>query len=238
MLKNSTKSVVFKKKSSFRLNKRPLLIILAAEIVLAFILVVLLSQLIALNPNKDILYTNKPFEDVISCDEGVLIVNSVSVTVPTNHDVTYNISYTWGKDDTDYPTIPQSITATYNENPEAPLYNITLYRESFTPFAEVSKGKDASNWFSDWTVLNDENVKHEPKIASNLKGFLITTTYPDPEQSPDSISESYSFYFVITGKNGYSVYVLDGLLYESSFSNEFKQVMDNSTQSITLNNSV
>ena len=209
-----------------RLSKRNGLLLVLIELILVLFLAVILTQHISLNSGDPT--SDSGFVDEISCADGQLSVNTVSVSVPTEGGVSYSISYDWGKDDKDYPTVPKVAIASYHSDTGDLKYDISLYRDSFTPAKKVPAGKKPSNWFSDWKSVNDGNSKQEPKKSGDINGFLITTVGNEPEGA----YETTEFYFAVRTKDGVSVYVAEGLLYDKEYEKEFNQVMEDVISSV------
>ena len=161
------------------LSKKSRIAIFIAEIILGVILLVFLLQSISLNSSEKINYADSSSTDDISCSDGVLIVNDVSVKVPTDNNVSYNIAYVWGEEDQNYPTIPRSITASYRGDDGTPLYDLTLYKDSFTPKKKIHRGRNAANWFDGWKTGVDGNVRYEKVEDDGISGFLISTVTED-----------------------------------------------------------
>ena len=171
--------------------------------------------------------------DKISCADGTLKVNNVSVTVPKEN-ATYTISYTWGKDDKDQPTIPHAGTASYYNKDGKLLYDVTLYRDSFTKTKDIPEGKDASNWFSDWSTDDSENNLHKPMDSGSIHGFLLSSTEDSEGDSAGSTYSSTSYYFAVQDKKGLSIYVLEGILYDNASKDTYNELMDDCIKSIKV----
>lgn len=220
-----------KKKKKKRVIKGPALrIIVVLELLGLVLLVILASQLISLNSDKDVIYADSQYVDDISYTDGRLTVNNVDVSIPFNEKTTYNISYGWGKNDKKYPTIPQSVTASYDTKKDESKFDICLYRDSLTDTKDIPSGKKTSNWFADWKTIEDESSKQAPKDSGNIKGFMISTT----GNSSDSPYYSDSFYFAVRTDEGISVYVLEGILYDKKYQKEFNKVLESAITSIHI----
>jgi len=209
-----------------RLSKRNGLLLVLVELILVLFLAVILTQHISLNSGDPT--SDSGFVDEISCADGQLSVNTVSVSVPAEGGVSYSISYDWGKDDKDYPTVPKVAIASYHSDTGDLKYDISLYRDSFTPAKKVPSGKKPSNWFSEWKSVNDGNSKQKPMKSGDINGFLITTVGNEPEGA----YETTEFYFAVRTKEGVSVYVAEGLLYDKAAEKEFNKVMEDVIASI------
>ena len=227
-----------KKKSGFRFrlrfSKKLMVIILLIEALVLVEVFHLLSMSVSLNSDDTIQYAGTDYEDTINYQDGALTVNDVSVSVPHNSSVTYNIAYSWGREDTEYPTVPHSVTAVYKGEDEKPMYDITLYRDSYIPAKEIPKGKDAKNWFSDWETVDNEDIKQQAKDSKDVHGFMIDTLGDGSDQGPASDYETSTYYFATQTKKGLSVYILEGILYDKEHLDEFRKTFDDSINSITI----
>ena len=209
-----------------KMGRRQGILLVLVELILVLLLAVILSQHISINSGGS--SSDSDFTDEISCADGELNVNTVSVSVPTDAGVSYSISYDWGKDDKDFPTVPKVAIASYRSDSGDLKYDISLYRESFTPAKKIPEGKKPSNWFDDWKTVNDENSKQEPKKSGDINGFLVSTVGNEPEGA----YETTSFYFAVRTRDGVSVYVAEGLLYDKAAEKEFNKVMEDVIASI------
>lgn len=211
-----------------KLGKKNGILLILVELILVLFLAVILSQHISLNSDEPGQRADSGFVDEISCSDGQLTVNTVSVKVPADGGVSYSISYDWGKDDKEYPTVPKAAIASYPAEGGDLKYDISLYRESFTPSKKVPEGKNPSNWFADWKTVNNEYSKQGPKKSGDINGFMISTVGNDPEGA----YESSSFYFAVGTKEGVSVYVVEGLLYDKAAEKEFSKVIEDVIKSV------
>jgi hypothetical protein len=224
-----------------KLRKRAILITVIAACVILVAAVFLLSHKSLLKlPHSSSSNTEDSVEDSgsdpvdkISCADGTLKVNNVSVTVPKEN-ATYTISYTWGKDDKDQPTIPHAGTASYYNKDGKLLYDITLYRDSFTKTKDIPEGKDATNWFSDWSTDDSENNLHKPMDSGSIHGFLLSSTEDAAGDSTGSTYSSTSYYFAVQDKKGLSIYVLEGILYDNASKDTYNKLMDDCIKSIKV----
>lgn len=223
-----------KKRKKRKVNKKLIAVLIVIEVLVLIEVIHLLSMNISLNSDDVIQYAGTEYEDTISYDNGKLKVNNVSVKVPHNDSVTYNIAYSWGKEDTDYPTIPHSITAMYKNEDGTPMYDITLYRDDFIPAKEIPKGKDAENWFADWETVDNEDNKQFPLDTEKVHGFMINAIESDGSEGPESTYETSTYYFATQADEGLSVYIIEGILYDKENLEEFQKVMDDSTKSISI----
>ena len=189
---------------------------------------------VSLNRNDDMVYTDPAQVDHITCSDGRLFVNDVSADVSTEGNVSYNISYTWGSEDADFPSVPRAVTASYRSDENEPLYDISLYRDSFTPNSKIAEGKTVDNWFDDWEVTEDDNSTHQPLQEGDLHGFRITSNEDSKKASSGSIYTSSSFYFAVQEEDGMSVYVLEGILYDPGSLEECDKTISESIRSITI----
>ena len=214
-----------------QLSKRNMIIIAAAAAVLLIACILIFSHSSSREDDNNIAVYNPGVSDVITYTDGTLIVNNVSVSVPTEN-ATYNIAYDYGEDDVDYPTVPYSVSAIYFDKDGKSLYDISLRKESFTKQEDIPKGKDASNWFSDLATDDNENNLHKPKDSGSLHGFLISTAGDAKEGEAGTTYGSVSYSFALQDEDGLSVYALEGALYDKDSLNDFRKIMDDSINSI------
>lgn len=221
------------------MNKRKAALLISLEFFIFAGLFYLLSISVSINPDHNIRSNQPETIDEISYTDGKLLVNDVSAEVPADSNVSYNISYSWGNDDTDYPTIPRSITASYYSDDGTLLYNLTLYRDSLTPSKKIPDGKDVSNWFSDWKTADDDEVIQEVRNTSEVSGFLITAGNNKNEEDSESPSYSTStYYFAVQTADGISVYILEGIFYDSTVFDDFNTIFNNCIESISVSHDV
>lgn len=223
-----------KKRKKRKVNKKLVVVLILIEILILIGVFHILSMNISLNSDDAIQYAGTEYVDKISYDDGKLQVNNVTVKVPHNDSVTYNISYSWGKEDTDYPTIPHSITAMYKNEEGAPIYDITLYRDDFVPVKGIPKGKNAENWFADWETVDNEDIRQYPLDSEKLHGFMINAIEEDEAEGSESTYETSTYYFAAQNKEGLSIYIIEGILYDKEHLEEFQKVMDDSIKSISI----
>ena len=205
-----------------RLKRKGLLIIIWHEILVGVILFILLIHSVSLNATDKIKYADEASADQISCSDGALIVNDVTVLVPTDGNVKYNIAYSWGKDDRKYPTDDDNI-----------LYDLTLYKDSFTPADKLKPGQNVSTWFRSWITGDDGKVKREQKDVGNIHGFLISTT-GSSDEGEGSIYESSTYYFAVHTPDGITVYILEGNLYDRDSQKAMQAAMKSAMESISI----
>lgn len=186
---------------------------------------------VTINSNDPIQYSEH--SDEISADEGLLNVNNVSVTVPTDGSEEYSISYSWSEDDEKYPSVPHAITAIYSGEEENKLYSISLYRNETIQKKDIKSGKKASNWFDDWTVVNDGDILQAPLKSGEINGFYIYPKQPEDEGSASDYND-YSYYFAVKEKSGVSIYVIEGVCLDPEYDTQFRTVMDNCIHSIKV----
>ena len=171
---------------------------------------------------------------VLLSEDASVTVNDVSADVSTEGNVSYNISYTWGSEDTDFPSVPRAVTASYRSDENEPLYDISLYRDSFTPNSKIADGKTVDNWFDDWEVTGDDDSTHQPLQEGDLHGFRITSNEDSKKANSGSIYTTSSFYFAVQEEDGVSVYVLEGILYDPGSLEECDKALSGSIRSITI----
>ncbi len=216
------------------LPRKTAAIIVLIELVMLVVCIPVFLRSVSLNRNDDMVYTDPAQVDHITCSDGRLFVNDVCADVPTEGNVSYNISYTWGSEDTDFPSVPRAVTASYRSVENEPLYDISLYRDSFTPNSEIADGKTADNWFDDWEVTEGDDSTHQPLQEGDLHGFRITSNEDSKKASSGSIYTSSSFYFAVQEEDGMSVYVLEGILYDPGSLEECDKTISESIRSITI----
>ena len=220
-----------KKTTKKRRRKRPPLLLFIIEILLALLMISLLMKSVTINDKDKIKFADEGVTDKISCGEGKLIVNNVSASVPTKGKPEYDISYSWAETDTEYPTIPRAVIASYRDKEGNLLYEISLYRDSFTPKEDIPEGKTPVNWFDDWKTGETEGsrMNNETVAAGEFRGFLVS---PPEDSQGMSTKAPRTLYFAVSGSKGLSVYVLEGILYDEESKDVFLKAMDASTRSL------
>lgn len=216
------------------LPRKTAAIIVLIELVMLVVCIPVFLRSVSLNRNDDMVYTDPAQVDHITCSDGRLFVNDVSADVSTEGNVSYNISYTWGSEDTDFPSVPRAVTASYRSDEDEPLYDISLYRDSFTPNSKIADGKTVDNWFDDWEVTEDDDSTHQPLQEGDLHGFRITSNEDSKKANSGSIYTTSSFYFAVQEEDGVSVYVLEGILYDPGSLEECDKALSGSIRSITI----
>ena len=223
-----------KKKKASKGRKRPpkavqFAIILVGLFLLAFAFnKVYMSARI--NTDDPIVYSTPV--DEISCSEGTLTVNNVSISVPSDGTEEYDISYSWAEEDEQYPSVPHAINVTYSDGEGNKIYSISFYRNDTVLAADVESGKTAENWFDDWKTYTKGDVRQEPLQAGDIHGFYI---YPAPAESADEQNyNDYSYYFAVEGPEGISTYVIEGICIDPEQTAGFPQIMDACIKSITI----
>ena len=276
------------------------------EIMALAALLIILGRYSHVAPQTPTEYADDNNTDIVKCLDGVLIVNGVRAQVPDDGNVHYSISYVWAEDDTDYPSVPHAIVASYTEAPEkavvipqdkeeaddskasdedsgggdkigsaedlakdsssgksdsgettdensssdsekdaavdkedagaAPedadaktLYEISLYKDSFTAEKDIPEGKDYKNWFADWTTEQSEEVYKFPHKVGDIRGFCISTM--DSKSAPDDY-RTYTYYFAVPEKKGISIYVLEGTCYDPESKDAFTTAIKNAINSL------
>ena len=222
-----------KKRRKLRLSKGTIFIAVLAECMLLIIAIFVFTHSVSLNSDDDVVYSDPNQVDVITCADGTLNVNNVSVSVPPEN-ATYNISYTWGRKDEDYPTVPHSVTSSYYGKDGNLMYDISLYRESLTKPADIPEGKDASNWFTDWATDDSETNLHKPMDSGSIHGFLVSSVEDIEEGATGTTYGSTSYYFALQDEEGLSIYVLESILYDKASLEAYRKVMDDSIKSIKV----
>jgi hypothetical protein len=222
-----------KKRRKLRLSKGTIFIAVLAECMLLIIAIFVFTHSVPLNSDDDVVYSDPNQVDVITCADGTLNVNNVSVSVPPEN-ATYNISYTWGRKDEDYPTVPHSVTSSYYGKDGNLMYDISLYRESLTKPADIPEGKDASNWFTDWATDDSETNLHKPMDSGSIHGFLVSSVEDIEEGATGTTYGSTSYYFALQDEEGLSIYVLESILYDKASLEAYRKVMDDCIKSIKV----
>lgn len=221
-----------KKEIRKRSSKRNLVLLLCIELMCFLLLAFVLSRFVSFNTNTSIIFADEEYTDTVNCKNGNLIVNNVTVTVPSRENTRYNISYSWGKNDTDYPSVPHSATAAYCSKDGSFLYDISLYRDSFVPGSEMPSGKNASNWFDDWEI-DGENSEESTITGPFGSSFLISSL----DKSDDDNSSNYetqTFYFTVPEDDGLSIYILEGILYDHNSQKDYMHDITKSMSSIQI----
>ena len=213
-------------------SRRAMRILLLLEILFLSLVVLVFTRSVSLNKDDRILPADAGTKDTVSCMDGSLTVNNITTKVPSKGNVVYNIAYSWGKNDTDHPSVPHAAVATYSNDSGRSLFELSLYRDSYTPKRKVPKGKSASNWFEGWEQKNDENYKSSALKTGVFSGFLISGVEKGAESSSSYSTSTY--YFATETKKGVSVYVLEGVLYDPASSELFKKSFDYARTSLSF----
>lgn len=277
-----------------------------AEIMVLAILLIILGRYYHVAPPTPTEYAEDSNTDIVKCLDGVLMVNGVRAQIPDDGNVHYSISYAWAEDDTDYPSVPHAIVASYTSTPEKTvvitqdqdkaddnkvpdldaeggdkigsaedlakdeksesgeksdksnssdsennkaqeeasaeaspqnedaktLYEISLYKDSFTAEKDIPESKNEKNWFADWATEQSEDVYKFPHKVGNVRGFCISTM--DSASAPDDY-RTYTYYFAVPEKGGISIYVLEGTCYDQESSDAFSTIIKNAINSIEVN---
>lgn len=113
------------------------------------------------------------------------------------------------------------------------IYSISLYRNETTTSKDVKKGKKASNWFDDWTVVKEGDVLQTPLKSGSINGFYI---YPQPPEEDGAVSDynDFSYYFAVEDDKGISTYVIEGVCLDPERDAEFRAIMDKCINSISV----
>ena len=125
---------------------------------------------------------------------------------------------------------PSEDTATAEE--ASTLYEISLYKDSFTSEKKMPKGKNEKNWFSDWKTEKTEDAYKFAYKVGNTRGFCISTM--DAESAPDDY-RTYTYYFAVPENKGVAVYVLEGTCYDPESKDKFTTIIKNAINSIEVN---
>ena len=123
-------------------SRRAMRILLLLEILFLSLVVLVFTRSVSLNKDDRILPADAGTKDTVSCMDGSLTVNNITTKVPSKGNVVYNIAYSWGKNDTDHPSVPHAAVATYSNDSGRSLFELSLYRDSYTPKRKIPKGKN------------------------------------------------------------------------------------------------
>ena len=216
-------------------DKRLMVLIICIEILFIMLLAFMMSRSVSLNSNDSIKFADEEYVDTINCKNGSLIVNNVNVAVPTGKNMKYNISYSWGKNDTEYPSVPHAATVAYCKKDDTILYDISLYRSESYESREIPNGKDEKNWFNDWKVESDGNPTQEKLNTKNFHGFYIhpNTNATDAKKAVADYN-NYSYYFAVRTDKGILIYVIEGTCLDDQYVSEFSKIMDACIQSACI----
>ena len=213
-------------------SRRAMRILLLLEILFLSLVVLVFTRSVSLNKDDRILPADAGTKDTVSCMDGSLTVNNITTKVPSKGNVVYNIAYSWGKNDTDHPSVPHAAVATYSNDSGRSLFELSLYRDSYTPKRKIPKGKNAANWFEGWEQKNGENYKSSALKTGVFSGFLISGIEKGAESSSSYSTSTY--YFATETKKGVSVYVLEGVLYDPASSELFQKSFDYARASLSF----
>ena len=210
-------------------NRKAMRIILVCEVLILLVAANMISQSVSLNDDDERITVDSSRTSDIKCVDGGLIVNDVKAEVPSGTDVTYNIAYSWGEDDTDYPTVPYAATASFAGEGGGTAYDISLYMDSSYSKADIPKGKTVDNWFDDWNSSDDASggSLQQPAKAGKLNGFLISS-----DVSGDGSYSARTFYFAKKFNDGIAVYILEGILYDEGSAEAFESVYKECMESL------
>ena len=210
-------------------NRKAMRIILVCEVLILLVAANMISQSVSLNDDDERITVDSSRTSDIKCVDGGLIVNDVKAEVPSGTDVTYNIAYSWGEDDTDYPTVPYAATASFAGEGGGTAYDISLYMDSSYGKADVPKGKTVDNWFDDWNASDSASGSstQQPATAGNLNGFLISS-----DSTGDGSTSVRTFYFAKKFNDGIAVYILEGILYDEGSREAFESVYKECMESL------
>ena len=226
----SEKKPVKKVRRRRRAYTRFLFVIIFALIMMSLYALNQIYMSARLNADDPITYSTN--NDDISCTQGVLKVNDVRVSVPTDGKEKYSISYSWAEEDEEYPSVPHAITAIYYDANSNPLYNLTLYRNDTIQPSDIPKGKNAENWFDDWPVEEGDGISQDLLKTDNVSGFYISPepVPADAEEPPEYTN--YSYYFAVKEGKSISIYVLEGEWLSEEEESKLPDIMDACIQSI------
>ena len=219
--------------------------IIAGEVViflLALGVIIRYARTAPAGPNQ---YFDPSSADVVSSADGILAVNGVTAIVPTEGDVSFSVAYGWAETDKDYPSVPRAAVATYYCEPEGEdsggeeehaardvKYEISLYKEEFYGKDEITDGKTAENWFSDWGESEDKGIVKSRHTAGGLDGFLVSSL---DSSGFNGEYRSFIFYFAVQEPSGVSVYAVEGINYDPQNKEDLSGIMDQVLESISVN---
>ncbi len=217
------------KKSGKKKEGRGILsfIVVAVELLALITLFTYLPQVVSLNRNDPLFHKDTAVADEISCNDGELIINNITVKVPTKPNVDYSISYSWAEDDTDYPSVPHAVQAAYSDDEGVTKYDLSLYKDSEYSKKELPDGKNSGNWFDDWNETDSDGVRQSRRNTNDLRGFYISSLESAGDEESDSeIYATYTYYFAVrTPDKGVAVYVLEGICYDPDYTDKLESVM-------------
>lgn len=231
------KETVQKKKvriRGVRISKKLSIVILLLEVLLLVGITVTFIKYSRADYQKPEKHAEITSGTKISCSDGLLRADRVSVKVPSAGNVAYSVAYTWAESDKKYPSIPYAAVASYHKSEEEPAYEISLYRETFIPKDKIPKGKTAGNWFSDWKEKDADGVIEKHLDSGKVHGFLISNL---KGSTINSDYRSYTYTFTVKEKKGISIYVIEGVCYDSESLDEFSKIMDEAVASIAISKS-
>ena len=216
-------------------DKKSAIPIVIAELIALIAVIMVIANYFNVNPDDPVRYAQKQAADNVTCADGALIYNDVRAEVPTEGNLKYSISYTWSKDDKDYPSVPHAALVSYMDAPEngSTMYEISLYRDSHTPGKEIPSGKTQSNWFSGWTTEKTYEVYKFPHDTGKVSGFCISNLHASHVVDD---YRTYTFYFAVPENNGMSVYALEGICYDPEKRDEFHEIIKDSIASLRYEN--
>ena len=194
----------------------------------------ILYNSVTVNSDEELFNSATSTPDKISYSEGVLQVNDVSVKVPTKVNETYDISYSWDQSDTEYPSIPRSVTVSYEGKNKEPKYNLTLYRQDTIAEQDIPEGKDEKTWFDDWNTATENGISQQLLKAGDIQGFYISPDRTKTKSSDDSGYDNYTYYFAVKSDKDIQIYVLEGVCEDETAAKELADVMQKSIQSIKV----
>lgn len=221
-----------RKKRKITLKRRLLFVFIFVGIIGLLAAANKIFMSVSINNNDPIQYAAQ--SDEISADEGILNVNNVSASVPTDGSVEYSISYSWAEEDEKYPSVPHAISAIYSDTEGRHLYSISLYRNETIAKDKIPSGKKASNWFDSWPSDTESEICQAPLDTENVKGFYIYPHEPDAEGNPVSEYSDFSYYFSVKDGKDISIYVLEGVCLDGESYEALRTVMDECIKTISV----
>ena len=250
-IKNTFNKAINKAKSTInkvyriKIPPKAMKAIIACEVIILLLALGVMIRYARTAPAGPNQYFDPSSADVITSADGILAVNGVTAIVPTEGDVSFSVAYGWAETDKDYPSVPRAAVATYYSVPEGDdsgaeeehtakdvKYEISLYKEESYGKDEITDGKTAENWFSDWGESEDKGVVKSRHTAGGLDGFLVSSL---DSSGFDGEYRSFIFYFAVQEPAGISVYAVEGINYDSQNKEDLSGIMDQVLESISVN---
>jgi len=195
-------------------NKKRKRLILFIELELAAVLIVVLALLhTSLNAGNVEKYADNKDKPVVTAEDGYLSYDMVSVKV-SGKGANYIVGYDWAEDDTDYPTVPSSASAYYNDSSGQVAYEVFLYRDKVTPKKSDGRKYSLDTWREEWEQSEGENAAQEAYKTEHTKGFLIKDKFDSEDSGENKTYCSYTYYFAVETDSDIEQYVLELSFYD------------------------